>query len=407
MDAADSSDVEERSGSKRRREDEPVQLSTAEDFQPFVVDEPGAATDGGSSSPQPATREVAATTPPWLLLDGDDPPPKTKNVLVRLHNEILAFCDLLALSDEEKRDRERAIDDLRAETVALWPDATLSVFGSQLTGLRLPTSDVDVAVFGAADKGSRALHRLGDALRRGVARDVEVVDSARIPIVKFEHAATGVAVDVSFGVDSGMRTARRVNDLMAAHPTLRPLILVVKYVLAERDLNQTYHGGLGSFATQMLVASFVQHRHRADCATGLRAPQNLGSLLLEFFELYGKKWNYHVVGLSVRNGGSYFHKRARGWFDNARPSLLAIENPEDPSMDVGKNSYMSLRIKTVFEHCFNSLIAALHDESRASALSAIVDPTSPLLQGRRRRPPLGASSSASSSASSAGSAPSS
>ena len=46
---------------------------------------------------------------------------------------------------------------------------------------------------------------------------------------------------------------------------------------------------------------FTQHR---------RTPpsKNLGVLLIEFFELYGKHFNYTNVGIRVKDGGTYFCK---------------------------------------------------------------------------------------------------
>ena len=35
---------------------------------------------------------------------------------------------------------------------------------------------------------------------------------------------------------------------------------------------------------------------------------NLGVLLIEFFELYGKKFNYDNVGIRLVGSGSYFNK---------------------------------------------------------------------------------------------------
>jgi non-canonical poly(A) RNA polymerase PAPD5/7 len=57
--------------------------------------------------------------------------------------------------------------------------------------------------------------------------------------------------------------------------------------------------------------------------------QNLGVLVMEFFELYGHYFNYDNTGISIREGGTYFNKRARGWDDPRNPSLLSIEDPID------------------------------------------------------------------------------
>ena len=59
--------------------------------------------------------------------------------------------------------------------------------------------------------------------------------------------------------------------------------------------------------------------------------KNLGVLVLEFFELYGCYFNYTETGVSLRSGGMYFSKRARGWFDPRKAYLLSIEDPGDIS----------------------------------------------------------------------------
>jgi DNA polymerase sigma len=38
---------------------------------------------------------------------------------------------------------------------------------------------------------------------------------------------------------------------------------------------------------------------------------NLGSLLVQFLQLYGSRLNFEDVGISVRNGGEYYSKRQR------------------------------------------------------------------------------------------------
>lgn len=45
---------------------------------------------------------------------------------------------------------------------------------------------------------------------------------------------------------------------------------------------------------------------------------NLGSLLLDFFSLYGVTFNYSLLGISIRDGGSYFIKSTRKWSNQGR-----------------------------------------------------------------------------------------
>ena len=209
--------------------------------------------------------------------------------------------------------------------------------------------------------------------RERARRSLEVVESARIPLVKYVDAASGTAVDVSFDVESGLRTGKLVRSYIDAMPPLRPLVLVLKFFLSQRGLNETFTGGVGSYMLQLMVVSFLQQRHRTDRATGLVSPQNLGSLLLEFFELYGRDLNYTTTAISVRRHGAYFPKRSRNWMYPTRPNLLAIENPDDDKLDVGKNSYNIGRVRRAFDHAHDAIVAAsTRDDWRRTCLLGVV-----------------------------------
>jgi len=404
-------------------------------FELCEGDKPGTHCLRRKASEQPqkkARREVRTTAENVISVEASPAPQSEFNPvrraaspLQKLHDEILAFRDVVAPSSTERAAREDAFRTLERAAKSCWPRCEAKVFGSALTKLELPSSDVDVVVFGApVDKGSggvaKRLRTLASALedlgaiaprcvilrpfvrhRRGVRggrvpvggeyagtpstrrrrhrerarRSLEVVESARIPLVKYVDAASGTAVDVSFDVESGLRTGKLVRSYMDAMPPLRPLVLVLKFFLAQRGLNETFTGGVGSYMLQLMVVSFLQQRHRTDRATGLVSPQNLGSLLLEFFELYGRDLNPTITGISVRRHGAYFPKRSRNWFNPARPNLLAIENPDDDKLDVGKNSYNYHRVRRAFDHAHDAIVAAStrEDWRRTCLLGIVVD----------------------------------
>jgi non-canonical poly(A) RNA polymerase PAPD5/7 len=60
--------------------------------------------------------------------------------------------------------------------------------------------------------------------------------------------------------------------------------------------------------------------------------KNLGVLLVEFFEVYGRYFNYERTGICLRDGGSYYNKYDRGWNDYRTPGLLSVEDPQDSGM---------------------------------------------------------------------------
>ena len=66
-----------------------------------------------------------------------------------------------------------------------------------------------------------------------------------------------------------------------------------------------FTGGLSSYALILLLVSFLQLHTRVDPS---KANANLGVLLVEFFECYGKHFNYFKCGIRVRDGGSVVSK---------------------------------------------------------------------------------------------------
>ncbi len=45
---------------------------------------------------------------------------------------------------------------------------------------------------------------------------------------------------------------------LSRYPHLRPMVLILKYMLSQRELNDTYHGGIGSFMITLLCLSSEQ-----------------------------------------------------------------------------------------------------------------------------------------------------
>uniref|UniRef100_A0AAV1T4G6 polynucleotide adenylyltransferase n=1 Tax=Peronospora matthiolae TaxID=2874970 RepID=A0AAV1T4G6_9STRA len=273
----------------------------------------------------------------------------------------------------ERWSREELIQEMREIVKELWPGATVETFGSHYTQMFLPQSDIDMVLFGVPG-GTEPLFKLAQCLEeKDLVSYLEVIHKARIPIVKMVHKASDIHVDVSFNVAGGLATGDLVKHFMRVYPSFRPLTLVLKYFMAQRGLNETYSGGVGSFLLQLMVVSFLQHNGRA---LGAKHDDprfnNLGQLLVGFFTLYGRDFNYTDLGISVRNGGSYFYKEDRYWCDAGRPFLIAMENPNEPSLDVGKNSFEIRTVQRSFDYARQVLQNEICRHGRFKSLSGSI-----------------------------------
>lgn len=325
------------------------------------------------------------------------PGSKRKHFSERLHQELIDLADYLSPTPEESAARDLIVRKCDAVVRKLFPGKRIECFGSFETGLYLPTSDIDLVVIPVSgnlqdlseddsDLIRPPLRKLARALiKAGIAdsRSVQVIGKARVPIIKFTDRLTGHAVDISFNIASGLDGARFLKEQLTIYPALRPLLLFLKLFLDLRGLNEVFRGGLGSFSTACLLISFFQ-LHPLIQLGYLRAEDNLGVLLLEFLELYGRLLHYEKVGISVgidaksRDGSihlsnssnfqskidvpyGYYDKMDRGFFNESRPGLLSIQDPQSPGNDLARPSFSIASVRQAFEHAFNLLTAAAHE----------------------------------------------
>jgi DNA polymerase sigma len=86
---------------------------------------------------------------PWSFLD-QTRADKNGNPLVRLHNELLQFCNFVSLTSDELKERENVIKEVESIILKRFPTAKVQPFGSYISKLLTPMSDIDL-VCGSCD----------------------------------------------------------------------------------------------------------------------------------------------------------------------------------------------------------------------------------------------------------------
>ncbi|XP_076016053.1 terminal nucleotidyltransferase 4A isoform X2 [Genypterus blacodes] len=300
----------------------------------------------------------ASTWTPWKTR-------KYNSGVLGLHEEVIDFYNFMSPRPEEAAMRKEVVNRIEMIIKELWPTADVQIFGSFSTGLYLPTSDIDLVVFGKWERPP--LQELEQALRKhNVAEpfSIKVLDKATVPIIKLTDQETEVKVDISFNVETGVKAASFIKDYVKKYPMLPYLIFVLKQFLLQRDLNEVFTGGISSYSLILMVISFLQLHPRIDA----RNPnENLGILLIEFFELYGRHFNYLKTGIRIKNGGAYIAKEEimKAMTNGYRPSMLCIEDPLLPGNDVGRGSYGAMHVKQVLDYAYTVLSHAVSPLARS------------------------------------------
>ncbi|KAI3457464.1 hypothetical protein Pfo_014127 [Paulownia fortunei] len=362
----------------------PSPESVAPDYFSLEVNEPEDRETSILATPLPLPEASETSTPAaertlegnWFRANS-----RFKSPMLRLHKEILDFCDFLSPTPEEQESRNAAIESVFDVIKYIWPNAEAEVFGSFKTGLYLPSSDIDVVILGSNVRSPQiGLQALSKALsQRGIAKKIQVIAKARVPIIKFVEKKSGVAFDISFDVHNGPKAAEFIKDSVSKWPPLRPLCLILKVFLQQRELNEVYTGGIGSYALLSMLLAML--RTQQDRQASLE--HNLGVLLVNFFDMYGCKLNTVDVGVSCNGGGIFFPKSSKGFSVDGRPSLIAIEDPQAPDNDIGKNSFNYYQARSAFAMAFTTLTnakAITRLGPNRSILGAIIRPDAVLLE---------------------------
>ena len=80
------------------------------------------------------------------------------------------------------------------------------------------------------------LYNIAEAFtRNGLVTYVEVLSNAKVPIVKLDHAASGIAFDICVNNTSGIHTGKLIRKYVKIFPQLRPLAITLKIYLVSTD----------------------------------------------------------------------------------------------------------------------------------------------------------------------------
>jgi predicted nucleotidyltransferase len=325
---------------------------------------------------------------PWMPPFGYPP---YDNLFLRLHQELLDFTRWVSLSKQELKLRESFLHRLNGVCKELWPRCKVVPFGSYLTGLSLPSSDIDISVIHVPTEHDElgdvgCLRRLANRLlEEQQVSFVELRETAKIPILRIKDTEPPFCeIDINLNSDAPQATSKFVlRNAVDKYPQFRPLILFIKCFLLQRNLADTFTGGVGSYLLSCLVLGFLQ-QHAISFQTRGADLTSLGHLLFDFFSFYGKDFRFEREGLSVRRGGSRFPKSSRQFempsvaYTNRRSlpwnEALCVESPLEPELDIGNKVFQWKAIRSAFMQARQTIIGDVQNYNPANSKKSLIAP---------------------------------
>lgn len=169
-----------------------------------------------------------------------------------------------------------------------------------------------------------------------------------------------------------------IDLLLTEFPHARPVTLVLKQWLIERTYGTSHTGGLCSYGLLLLVIGFLQH-FPADSPA---------SALVGFLSFYGRRFDPQIYGVSVARGAFLHRKSPMTWppvrseyierdycpdytefaalphklsltgEEAHRFDPLWIEDPLNPTNNVGRNCFRIRQIQRSLAHAADALTTA-------------------------------------------------
>ncbi|KAL9034864.1 MAG: hypothetical protein Q9180_005173 [Flavoplaca navasiana] len=310
---------------------------------------------------------------PWLI----DNHRLTANAGFRLHKEICDFYEFVKPQKFEQVIREDLLQRLQTVVGKQLPDCSVHCFGSFAAAMYLPNADMDLVVISetfrtsgrrvAAQSGNQMRNFAGYLQEIGLAKagSVEVIPSAKVPLVKFVDQMTGIRVDISFENETGLVANDTFSMWKQQFPAMPILTTIIKQFLMMRGLNEVVNGGLGGFSVTCLVTSLFQNLPRVQSGEVI-PEQHLGEMLLEFLDLYGNQFDLDRTGISMKPPG-YYDKQAvvrnnlrKGvYHGNKQLPKLAILDPNKADNDISGGSKNVGRIFDLFSQAYTETMGAM------------------------------------------------
>jgi len=280
------------------------------------------------------------------------------NGMLKLHYEILDFYDFIQLNKEEKELRENTFKDIKNIIEKKFSEYICKLYGSYRTGLSLPDSDIDILILSKdeknaddikSDKLHKKLKEIYDVLSmKDLFSQLELIN-AKVPIIRCVYKETNVQIDISLFHKDGVLAVETIEKINKVYPEIKPLMLLIKYALRQRQLNKIYKGGVSSFIIFSLLFYYLSDIKKKGIDS--KEPNKiitLGHLLLGFLSFYGYDFKYEKYKISIRNG-CFLSERT----DESK-NVLSLENFQD-GQDIGKSCYKYRNVIDVFKFARKSL----------------------------------------------------
>ena len=249
---------------------------------------------------------------------------------------------------------QEILQELQSVVNEINPNYKVNLYGSYCTGLCLPWSDIDTVITCESGQTDEYfLSRLYCKLtNKPWVRDHKFIENTTIPIIKLiSNDKFNFHIDISEESEKhfGLKTVELVKSYLKEYSVLEPIILALKTLLNNGNLNNPYTGGLSSYGLILMVVSFIQSEIDNEKYND-KSPNILGETFLNVLGHYGIFFDYnnYVIITYPVNDNNDNSDRDNSYSFVPNSHELIIVDPLNKQNNVAKSTFQFMNIKMGF-----------------------------------------------------------
>ncbi|KAI8581244.1 hypothetical protein K450DRAFT_233837 [Umbelopsis ramanniana AG] len=318
-------------------------------------------------------------TSPWIQESVNCKDPEE-----RLSKEIQEFITYIQPTKKEAQLRNEALSQVTKIVKEEFPSSSIHAYGSIITGLELPCSDVDICVKIPREMSTDTIAFSLRQLRKAMLKkrlttyartNVVARPNMKVPVFALSLNDSDIEVDICINNDAPS-TATTIKWL-EEYSLLKPLFLVLKHGLSSLMLDNhptfymmdTKRNGMASFTLICLIVRFFQMEEDK----GVKIEDlSLGNTLLRILK-YWSEFDFVHTGIFLKNKGGFFKKDTKSTNSPLKnPEVIAVEDPDNEDVNVARSSTKIDKIISGLKKAYQLLDERLKTSEQDSLLSSFI-----------------------------------
>ncbi|GAM26769.1 hypothetical protein SAMD00019534_099440 [Acytostelium subglobosum LB1] len=282
-----------------------------------------------------------------------------------LSDELMALYTS-SLSPKNTAMKQKALTALEKLLQQNFKGCSVTAYGSFVSGIQLHDSDIDVCMsYKHNDVDKDLMRRVALVLLKAGYKVDKLIGNARVPIIRFKSPDLQVPFDLCFNNMNAVTNSLLIRSYTEQDKRVKPLIILIKYWAAQKNINDTLNNTLSSYSYANMVIHYLQtcqppvlpnlQDKARDKTPKVSNTQSLGQLFYGFFQ-YFSSFDFKKQLIAIRHGKEMSVRMATlEYLDTFKHSHICIEDPIDhkhnPAGSVNKRSFPTILYEIrIMEH---------------------------------------------------------